>query len=281
MTNILGTFCKRFFGQNEVLHRSYDNCLYISESEKNDLRQKYIKWIHRRFLYIKFSLITDTEMNYNRTRVIISHWVPFMCDQINISPSEQLLHTWSDTQKSVNIQLLDLNHFQFHRNPVAGSTDAIRGKIGFSTGIHIWKITWPESMRGTHAVIGVATDKAVLQHNSYVSLIGFDKESWGWDIVSRKKVHDKMSGNPICSQIYPDSNKIHAKRYFGKHESIPETIYVILDMFQGTLSYMISDIFLGIAHSNLKGKTLYPSVSAVWGHCEVSISYMNNVSSSF
>jgi len=178
----------------------------------------------------------------------------------------------------VNIKLDSSNPFQFHRNPVANSTDAIRGKTGCSTGIHMWKITWPETMRGTHAVIGVSTDQALLQHNGYISLVGFDNESWGWDIVSRKKVHDKQSGNPICSEKYPDMNRLHPTTLFAKHEKIPETIYVILDMFQGTLSYMINDVFLGIAHSNLKGRTLYPSVSAVWGHCEVSINYFNSIS---
>ena len=48
---------------------------------------------------------------------------------------------------------------------------------------------------------------------------------------------------------------------------------MILDMEAGTLSFMVDGRYLGPAHSQLKGKTLYPIVSAVWGHCEVSLKY--------
>lgn len=34
------------------------------------------------------------------------------------------------------------NGFTMHRQPVAQSTDGIRGKIGVSTGIHVFEITW-------------------------------------------------------------------------------------------------------------------------------------------
>ena len=48
------------------------------------------------------------------------------------------------------------------RQPVAQSTDCIRGKQGYNSGIHIWQISWPLKQRGTHAVIGVATKEAPL-----------------------------------------------------------------------------------------------------------------------
>jgi len=46
-------------------------------------------------------------------------------------------------------------------------------------------------------------------------------------------------------------------------------------MDQGTLAYMIDGQYLGVAFSGLNNlnKPLYPIVSAVWGHCEVEMSY--------
>jgi len=42
-------------------------------------------------------------------------------------------------------------------------TDVVRGKQGYSRGIHIWEIRWRKEHRGSHAVIGVASYQAPLQ----------------------------------------------------------------------------------------------------------------------
>ena len=55
----------------------------------------------------------------------------------------------------------------FHRHPVAQSTDCIRGRRGYSRGLHCWEITWSTRQRGTHAVVGVATDEAPLHSVGY------------------------------------------------------------------------------------------------------------------
>ena len=44
-------------------------------------------------------------------------------------------------------------------------------------------------------------------------------------------------------------------------------------MEEGTLSLHAGGHYLGIGHSGLKGKVLYPVVSAVWGHCEITMRY--------
>jgi SPRY domain-containing SOCS box protein 1/4 len=49
-----------------------------------------------------------------------------------------------------------------YRHPVAQSTDSIRGKLGYTEGLHVWEINWPLRQRGTHAVVGVATKEAPL-----------------------------------------------------------------------------------------------------------------------
>lgn len=57
----------------------------------------------------------------------------------------------------------------------------------------------------------------------------------------------------------------------------PEKIYCILDMDEGKMSFATDTSFLGTAFCGLKGKKLYPAVSAVWGHCEVTIRYIGGL----
>jgi hypothetical protein len=50
-----------------------------------------------------------------------------------------------------------------HRRPISQSTDCARGKVGFNSGLHIWEIIWTSNQRGTHAVVGIGTEKAQLR----------------------------------------------------------------------------------------------------------------------
>ena len=50
-----------------------------------------------------------------------------------------------------------------------------------------------------------------------------------------------------------------------------------LDMDEGTLSFMAEGQYLGVAFRGLKGKKLFPIVSAVWGHCEITMRYINGL----
>ena len=191
-------------------------------------------------------------------------------DQAPICREEQLKHSWNDQDKSLNIVILPhTNSLIFRRYPVAQSTDCIRGKMGYSSGLHIWEIKWPANQRGTHAVIGVATKDAPLHCSGYKSLIGSNGESWGWDIGRSKLMHDYTNNQP---KTYPS--------YLLEKEEVivvPEKVSVILDMDEGTLAYMVDGQYLGVAFRGLKAlnKPLYPIVSAVWGHCEVEMTYLH------
>ena len=105
-------------------------------------------------------------------------------------------HSWNGNDCSKHI-FLKSDGFTLYRNPIAQSTDAIRGKIGFQYGRHAWEIKW-ESPLGTVAAIGVATREASLQCSGYVTLIGSNTFSWGWNLVENNLVHN---GN-FCG-IYP------------------------------------------------------------------------------
>lgn len=52
---------------------------------------------------------------------------------------------------------------------------------------------------------------------------------------------------------------------------------VVLDMDEGTLAFVVEGQYLGVAFRGLKGKKLYPIVSAVWGHCEITIRYIGGL----
>jgi F-box protein 45 len=84
---------------------------------------------------------------------------------------------------------LSMRKFTVHRNPVAQSTDGARGKIGFKAGRHCWEVWW-EGPLGTVAVIGLATKKASLHNLGYVSLLGGDDQSWGWNLVDNHLIHN-------------------------------------------------------------------------------------------
>ena len=57
---------------------------------------------------------------------------------------------------------------------------------GYTWGLHVWKITWPADLRGTHPVVGVATRDCHLTEAGYKRLVGSTASSWGWCLKSMK-----------------------------------------------------------------------------------------------
>ncbi|XP_026487697.1 F-box/SPRY domain-containing protein 1 [Vanessa tameamea] len=170
-------------------------------------------------------------------------------------------HAWSPYDCSRNIYIKP-NGFTLHRNPVAQSTDACRGKIGFYRGRHSWEVIW-EGPLGTVAVIGVSTKEAPLQCQGYVGLLGSDDHSWGWNLVDNQLIH-----NGDTHGRYPILN--NCPKY-----QVGERIRVILDCEGHTLSFERNHEFLGVAFRGLPyKKKLYPTVSAVYGNTEVSMIYL-------
>ncbi|XP_072509932.1 SPRY domain-containing SOCS box protein 2 [Notamacropus eugenii] len=177
--------------------------------------------------------------------------------------SVQQHHGWNPKDCSENIEVRE-EGLSFERRPVAQSTDGARGKRGYSRGLHAWEIAWPPEQRGTHAVVGVATALAPLQADCYAALLGSNGESWGWDI-GRGKLYHQSEGNG--APRYPTGLR-------DERLEVPERLLVVLDMEEGTLGYAIGGTYLGPAFRGLKGRTLYPAVSAVWGQCQVRIRYL-------
>lgn len=50
-------------------------------------------------------------------------------------------------------------------------------------------------------------------------------------------------------------------------------------MDAGTLSFVVDGQYLGVAFTGLKGQKLFPMVSTVWGHCEITLKYIGGLNS--
>lgn len=98
--------------------------------------------------------------------------------------------------------------------------------------------------------------------------MGSNCESWGWDLGRNKLYHD-VKNNPgvtYPSLLNSDENFV-----------VPDSFLVVLDMDEGTLSFVVDGQYLGVAFRGLKGRKLYPIVSAVWGHCEITMKYLGGL----
>jgi len=190
---------------------------------------------------------------------------------VSLSVAEE--HGWSSNDKSFNIVLKDSNNLVMRRHPIAQSTDCIRTKVSYSSGLHQWEVTWPVRQRGTHAVVGVGTGEAPLHAVGYQSLLGNSSTSWGWDLGRLKTFHNNQ---PSSTSLYP-STVTHQHQW-----SVPDIFTMILDMDRGSLGFAVGDQFLGWAHHDLKSQgPLYPMVSTVWGQCEVKLRYLGGLTTGF
>ncbi|GBP69132.1 Protein gustavus [Eumeta japonica] len=216
-------------------------------------------------------------------------------------PDMQLKHAWNPDDRSLNIFVKEEDALTFHRHPVAQSTDCIRGRVGYSRGLHCWEVVWPARQRGTHAVVGVATAHAPLHSVGYQSLVGATDQSWGWDLGRNKpeleaefELHTcpGMLLGARCAVTWPGDRVViyhNAKSTGGgggtypallrpdEQFLVPDRLLVVLDMDEGTLAFCADGRYLGVAARGLRGKTLYPIVSAVWGHAEITMKYIGGL----
>ena len=51
----------------------------------------------------------------------------------------------------------------------------------------------------------------------------------------------------------------------------------MLDMDEGVMGFVVEGKYLGPAVRGLRGKKLFIMVSAVWGHCEITMKYIGGL----
>jgi len=191
-----------------------------------------------------------------------------LLDMPPASKETQVKNAWNSEDRSLNIFVKEDDKLTFHRHPVAQSTDCIRSRVGYERGLHVMELCWSTRQRGTHAVVGVATAEAPLHSVGYQSLIGNNEHSWGWDLTRNKVYHDSKN---LSGETYPAS--LSTEENFV----VPDKLLVVLDMDEGTLGYVVDGQYLGVAHRGLRGQKLYLIVSAVWGHCEITLKYIGGL----
>ena len=54
-------------------------------------------------------------------------------------------------------------------------------------------------------------------------------------------------------------------------------VAVVLDMDEGAMGFCVDGQYLGPAFKGLRGKKLFVTVSAVWGHCEITMKYIGGM----
>nr|ACO11451.1 SPRY domain-containing SOCS box protein 1 [Caligus rogercresseyi] len=185
----------------------------------------------------------------------------------------QIAHAWNQEDRSFNIFIKDEDELTFHRHPVAQSTDGIRSRFAYERGLHVFEINWPIRQRGTHAVVGVSTSAAPVHSVGYQSLVGNNEHSWGWDLGRSMLLHNAKNSPPndMPSKSYPPTLSA------GETFTVPETFLAVLDMDEGTLGFMLDEVYLGPAFTSLRGKKLHVMISAVWGHCEIRMKYIGGM----
>lgn len=108
--------------------------------------------------------------------------------------------------------------------------------------------------------MGISSKDAILQCHGYAPLLGWDDQSWGWNLVDNYLLHNGDAGNfPLLT---------NAPKY-----QVGEKIKVILDCESHCLAFEKNNEFLGVAFRNLPCKKLYPTITAVYGNTEVSMVY--------
>lgn len=212
----------------------------------------------------------QNQKRQNLFETIVGHKMPprmeILLDMPPVPYAVQSKHAWNPDDRSLNIFIKEKDEFTFHRYPVAQSTDGIRSKIGYETGIHLFEINWPSKQRGTNAVIGVSTPEAPLHHVGYQNLVGSNEYSWGWDLSRKKAYHDKQGASYPADLRGPPENLV-----------VPDKFYAVLNMDEGVLGYVVNGKYLGPAFDGLKGKKLHLIISAVWGNCEITMKYMGGL----
>ncbi|KAI5718840.1 hypothetical protein M8J76_000970 [Diaphorina citri] len=132
----------------------------------------------------------------------------------------------------------------FHPRSSQGTT-AIRGTTPFKSGhVYYWEVKMLSTLYGTDVVVGVGTKNAMLNTENYCSLVGNDKESWGYSYWGRRH-HNGEEWS------------------YGNRYDQGSIIGVKLDMWNGNLEFYLNRKPLGVAFTRLnKYPELYPIVSS-------------------
>ncbi|XP_056142498.1 LOW QUALITY PROTEIN: SPRY domain-containing SOCS box protein 2 [Lampris incognitus] len=192
-----------------------------------------------------------------------------MLNSSPVVPDNRRSH-WSASHCSTHFLPLATKQ-EVTREPVEQSSDGVRAEMGVKRGLHLWEMRWDPAHRGSHAVIAITTENCLLQASGYSMLSGTDAQSWGWELSTNQLWH----GGLILGK-YPGERGLRRQGHFFP---VPETVLVVLDADAGTLGYIVSGCFLGVAFRDLPGGVeLFLAVSSVRGGSTIQLRYLNGAS---
>ncbi|KAJ8923426.1 hypothetical protein NQ315_001985, partial [Exocentrus adspersus] len=191
----------------------------------------------------------------------------------------QLKYSWNQDDRSLNIFVKEDDKLTFHstssvvcffQTPRSPEHGLHKGKSRFhKRNALLGSLLVDETAGGHMQLLELPRQKPPLHCVGYHSLVGSTDTSWGWDLGRNKLYHDSKNcpgGITYPALLKPDETFI-----------VPDKFLVVLDMDEGTLSFVVDGQYLGIAFRGLKGRKLYPIVSAVWGHCEITMKYIGGL----
>ncbi|KAG8310578.1 protein gustavus-like [Homalodisca vitripennis] len=184
---------------------------------------------------------------------------------------QELMHAWNSEDCSENIYFKPKYPLTIFRSVPTATFDAVRGKVGFSQGIHFWVIQWPIEHRGFHSMVGVATKDAPLQSEGIDAIVGSNDQSWGWNLETLTLRHNCNTCADYPVVIPSDDFEV------------PESFGVVLDMHEGTVGFVIhlygETRYLGHAFTGLRGKVLFPIISTSSAPCQITMTYIGGLDS--
>ncbi|KAI0240010.1 SPRY domain-containing SOCS box protein 2 [Lamellibrachia satsuma] len=171
---------------------------------------------------------------------------------------------WDVDNHGKNITVLQELPNTARRKIASQSTDGVRGVRGFSSGCHVFEISFGDHELGSHCGVGMCKDDSALQAQGYKHLFGMNDKSWAWDLPTGSLLHRGLLVGFLPINV----------------DSKPLTIRLIIDRDSGTLSIDRGDgqrhlAFSGMNADETENKVeLYPAVSLVYGQAEVTIALL-------
>lgn len=128
---------------------------------------------------------------------------------------------------------------------------------------HFWEVTVDSPVYGTDVMVGVATNLAPLAtgQRSYCSLLGREAESWGWSY-----------------QGYTQHGGRQQK--YGTKWGQGDRLGVHVDLWRGSLEFYLNRKPLGVAFTNLRGKTVFPVICSTAAKSSLTLSTAQSLPSS-
>ncbi|KAG8304657.1 SPRY domain-containing SOCS box protein 4 [Homalodisca vitripennis] len=121
-------------------------------------------------------------------------------------------------------------------------------------GLYVWEVDWPSETRGSHAVVGVAKKGCLM-----------------YPVKRKKTMLNKVTTKLMVDGLvlYGSGDRCYPLQQDSSLYVVPDKFHVVLDMSNGTLSFIVEGKWLGTALSGMAGHCLYPIVTSRQGNCRI------------